>query len=240
MNDLYVFWTGDNEIPDIRMDCINSIRANSKANVVLVDNKNLSDYISPCDIHPAYHFLNLAHKADYLRCYFMHHFGGGYCDIKKVSNSWEPSFSLLSNDDNLMCVGYPEVNRWGVGNLYKSYKLLNKSNMELLKKQALYRFYQLNYKKLIGNCAFIFKPNTPITQEWWNSLNMRLDYLLPDLQKNPAKYPKDYRGKFYDGVRSDYAVPWSFILADIIQPLSYKYRNCISRSLPKPDFNNYQ
>ena len=74
---IWVFWTGDNEIPQIRKKNIESMKNKSGAEIILVTSGNLSEYIAVEKIHPAYNFLNFAHKADYLRCYFMHHFGGG-------------------------------------------------------------------------------------------------------------------------------------------------------------------
>lgn len=240
MNKIYIFWTGDNPIPNIRLKSIEKMQNNSQSEIVLVDNQNLNQFISPDELHPAYTYLNLAHRADYLRCFFMHHFGGGYCDIKQINTSWVPSFNLLCSSSDLLCVGYQEVNRWGVANLYTSTLQMNGSLHSKLINMAKYRFYQLNYKSLMGVCAFIFKPNSSLTTAWWDSLNRRLDNLLPELQKNPAKYPKERGGHEYDGSISQYPVPWNYILGDILQPLSFKYRSVISRTLPPPDFKHYQ
>jgi len=240
MNKIYIFWTGDNPISETRLKSIEKMRINSKSQIILVDKNNLDQYINPNELHPTYEYLNLAHRADYLRCFFMHHFGGGYCDIKQINDSWAPSFDLLKNSDELLCVGYQEVNHHGVANLYNSAVQLNRSNYKKLKAKIKYRYYQLNYKSLIGNGAFIFKPNSSLTKEWWNSLNYRLDELLPELQLHPAKSPKERGGQEYDGSLSKYPVPWSYILADILHPLSFKYRSVISRTLPPPKFTDYE
>lgn len=240
MNNIYIFWTGENIIPEVRLKSIETMRTSSQSNIILVNSKNLHQFVAPSDIHPAYEYLNLAHKADYLRCYFMHHYGGGYCDIKQINDSWTPSFKLLNNSDDLLCVGYQEINRWGVANIYNSALQLNFSKYKKVSAKVMYRFYQLNYKKLIGNGAFIFKPYSDFTQEWWDILNARLDDLMPELKLNPAIYAKDRRGHEYDGTISNYAVPWTYILGDILQPLSFKYRSVISRTLPPPKFTDYQ
>lgn len=240
MNDIYIFWTGDNTIPEVRLKSIETMKTNSQSNIILVNNDNLHQFVAPNNIHPAYKYLNLAHKADYLRCYFMHNYGGGYCDIKQINDSWTPSFDLLNHSNDIFCVGYQEVNRGGVANIHHSALMLNQSMFNKVKTKAMYRFYQLNYKKLIGNCAFIFKPKSDLTQEWWDILNTRLDGLLPALKCNPARHPKDRRGHEYDGAVSNYAVPWSYILGDIIQPLSFKYKASISRTLPPPKFTDYE
>ena len=240
MYNIYIFWTGDNPIPEVRLKSIEVMNTNSQSDIVLVDNDNLHQYIDSNDIHPAYEYLNLAHKADYLRCYFMHHFGGGYCDIKQINDYWRPSFELLNSRDDLFCIGYQEVNRWGVANIYKSADQLNLAIYKKFASKIMYRFYQLNYKSLIGNCAFIFKPNSNLTQEWWDILNTRLDELLPALRLNPAKHAKERGGHEYDGIISNYPVPWTYVLGDILQPLSFKYRSAISRTLPPPKFTDYQ
>lgn len=240
MNNIFTFWTGDNEIPTIRKESLKIMARNSRAKIILIHPKNINEYMDIKNIHPAYHHLNLAHRADYLRCYFMHYYGGGYCDIKKINDSWIPSFNLLEQNKNLIAVGYQEINRWGVANLYNSSKQLNEAKTERIKSKIRYRFYQLNYKSLIGNGAFIFKPQTDLTNEWFEILNFRLDNLYSELKKYPAKYPKERKGHNYDGYISNYPVPWTYLLGDILQPLSFKYKKYISRTLPLLDFKNYQ
>lgn len=239
---IYVFWTGSNEIPEVRKKGIEAIKKKSGVDVVLVDQYNLYEYVPVEKIHPAYQFLNFAHRADYLRCYFMHHFGGGYCDIKRIHDPWIPYFKLLSNNNNnILGVGYKEVSRHGVANIYQSSLALGDSNVfNQILTPLRWRLMQLRYRSLIGNCAFIFKPQSEFTDLWWSELNSRLDFILPRLIKHPALHPKERPGHTYDGVVSKYPVPWSWILGDILHPLSYKFRHRLLRCLPPPDFINYQ
>ena len=236
---IFCFWTGENDIPDIRMESIESFTA-SGLEVCLVTNDNLHEYIHEDDLHPAYYSLNLAHRADYLRVYFMHHFGGAYCDIKKIEHSWLDVFEELESNDSLLAAGYPEVGRWGVGNCYHSAVLLDENRFKKTYSYFQWRFLQLNYKKLIGNSAFIFKPNTVITQEWWNEVNNRLDVLSNKLLIRPAKSPKERMGTVYNGIVSDYPVPWSYLLGDILAFITLKHANKVLKTLPTPDFENYQ
>ena len=240
-NVIYIFWTGSNEIPQVRKDSINSIKEKSGAEVVLVGESNIYEYIHPGKIHEAYPLLNLAHRADYLRCYFMHHFGGGYCDIKSISGSWTPYFDLLRQDHNLLGVGYKEANRHGVANICQSQAILDGCKAHTDVSAFLkWRLMQLRYRKLIGNGAFIFKPRSDITNLWWRELNHRLDFILPRLIKNPAQHPKERPNHVYDGIVSQYPVPWTWILGDILHPLSYKFRKKLLRVLPPPNFKDYQ
>jgi len=236
---IFCFWTGENEIPDIRRESIESF-ATSGLELCLVTNDNLHEYIHEDDLHPAYYNLNLAHRADYLRVYFMHHFGGAYCDIKKIEHSWLDAFEGLENNDNLLAAGYPEVGRWGVGNCYESSVLLNENRFKKTYSYFKRRFLQLNYTKLIGNGAFIFKPNTVITQAWWSEVNKRLDTLSDKLLIFPAELPKERMGSVYNGVISNYPVPWSYLLGDVLAPIVLKNRNKVLKTLPPPCFENYQ
>ena len=239
MNKIYVFWTGTNDMSPNRINSLKSM-SNSGCEIVLLNTSNLNKYINDDRLHPAYRYLNLAHKADYLRCYFMTKFGGGYCDIKEINDSWVDYFALLKSSSVLWGVGYKEVGAYGVAELYHSSKQLNQSAISITKSYLQWRFLQLNYTRLIGLCAFIFKPNNSFVDDWWSQLNKRLDYLLPSLVKNPSIYPKERMGMIYNGVKSLYPVPWSYLLGDIFHPLAFKYRKYLSKSLPPPNFNNYQ
>jgi len=236
---LYTFWTGENDIPEKRKECLNSM-INSGLNVVLINNKNIGEYLDLDSLHPAYFKLNLAHRADYLRAYFMHHYGGAYSDIKKINESWVPACERLSQSEKLYACGYAEINRHNVGNIYQSTMLRKDSKLNVNFSYIKWRWLQLNYKKTIGNCAFVFKPYSPITEAWWVELNRRLDVLLPELEEFSAGYPKERIGHFYDGVISKYPVPWTFILGDILQPLTLKYTAYVLKELPLPLFINYQ
>jgi hypothetical protein len=83
MHNIYVFWTGDNDMSSNRIKCLEDLKKRSEANVILVNNKNLHEYILKSNpLHPSYGYLSETHKSDYLRTYFMHFHGGGYSDVK--------------------------------------------------------------------------------------------------------------------------------------------------------------
>ena len=73
---IWCFWTGDNDITPNRARNLESMKK-ILGNVQLVSNKNLEDYIVPKDPIPdAYWNLSYTHRADFLRFYFMYHYGG--------------------------------------------------------------------------------------------------------------------------------------------------------------------
>ena len=236
---IYTFWTGSNEMPEIRRASFESMR-NTNCQVILINQQNIDNYLDRKKIHPAYWHLNLAHRADYLRCYFMRHFGGGYADIKRINHSWVECFEELAMQDDLWAIGYREVNRHGIANIYQSSCQLKDCAWNRWRTWLHWRWMQLHYKQMIGICAFIFKPNNRLVDEWWKELNERMDWLLPQLEKNPAKYPKERFGHVYEGKVSAYPVPWSYLLGDILHPLVLKYNNHVSNVLPPPDFSEYQ
>ena len=213
---IYLFWTGTNPMSENRLKGLDSLKKTSEVEVRLVTVNNLNDYIlHHHPLHPAYEYLSLVHKSDYLRCYFMLHFGGGYSDIKQTFNTWKKSFSKLNNSD-FWCLGYAEEGFWCTPNI----------NGKIGKDIQKY-FYLL-----IGNGAYIFKPYSPIAIEWMRELNKRTDDLTPKL----TQYPGDVFGK-----NPGYPVGWSYILGQILHPILLKYHEkIIQDNAIKPDMNNYR
>jgi hypothetical protein len=199
---IYIFWTGHNDISENRLKGINSLRRLSGVEVVLITPENLDVYIlDDYPLHPAYQYLSLIHKSDYLRCYFMLHHGGGYADIKPCLRSWKSLFNILNNSDNKWCISERERFVGGVPDI--------KGQIGIDMKKY--------HNNLITNCVFIYKPNSPILREWMEETHNRLDQLLLKLQENP--------GNQYGS--ADYPVPWSFIMAQIMHPLVLKYHERI-------------
>ncbi|MDO4764116.1 MAG: capsular polysaccharide synthesis protein [Flavobacteriaceae bacterium] len=80
---VYCFWTGDNEITENRKRCLDEMKEKIGYPIVLITKDNLANYILPeHPLHKAYDFLSAVHKSDYLRAYFMHHYGGGTAILK--------------------------------------------------------------------------------------------------------------------------------------------------------------
>ena len=138
---IYIFWTGNNEITPNRLKGIESLKKNSGVRVQLITPNNLNDYIVKDDPLPeAYNYLSLVHKADYLRTYFMYHYGGGYADIKLYKHSWIEAFEQLENSD-AYAIGYKEVGWWGAAN-------------QTVKEKSLKNDLAIYWRYLIGNCAY--------------------------------------------------------------------------------------
>ena len=98
-----------------------------------------------------------------------------------------------------------------------------------------------NHKNLIGISYFIYKPYTPLTQEWYYNLNKRIDYYYEDLKKHPAKYPRESKNgspiPSWEGPtqKTKYPIKWNRILGQINYPLQLKYLKHIEYGIPKPN-----
>jgi hypothetical protein len=219
-NNIFVFWTGNNEMSEIRMHCLENIKKQSCCNVILVTPDNLKDYILPeVPLHEAYEYLHLTHKADYLRTYFMNFHGGGYCDIKRVKGSWVPYFDqLLESDENIYICGYPEISGGVARNVPSS-----------------------AYRELIGNGAYICKPMTPLTQEWYNDMITLLDTKLVTLRKYHTNLPSILTNVELAKGSKNYPIRWTQMLGEIFHKLCYnKYKDNLLRTLPRIHFSGYR
>ena len=224
---IFSFWNGP-EMSESRKECYHQLsNALFKNGIehILITEENIYEYvcISEEPLHKSYPYLSSTHKSDYLRCYFMHFFGGGYTDIKQINGDWNTAFTNIFHNINieseLWASGYPEICPDSVANI-------SSENPEL------YQILRNNYKLLIGCCNFICKPNSPLTTEWYNTVCNILDNKYELLQKYPARHVRE---GFQDGYDSLYPYPikWTEILGNVFHPLIYKYREHIDYQCPK-------
>lgn len=217
---IYVFWVGDDDIPPIRMNGIESLKRYSGVEVKIITLDNLSDYIVDNDPLPEeFNHLCFVHRADYLRTYFMYHHGGGYADIKPNTGSWVRAFNRLDSS-SAYAIGYPEVGFEGVAN--------QNIDNELLRHDT--HFY---WRYMIGNENYIFRPHTKFAAEWLTECKRRVIGFSNELRLHPAQDPR--------GKTGGYPVPWSYILGQIFHPLCLKYHDKLlkDKSL-MPSFENYR
>jgi hypothetical protein len=212
MNKIYCFWTGSNEITPNRVNCLEQLKATTNCEVILVTKDTLPNYILPDHpLHEAYQYLSETHKADYLRTYFMNFYGGGYTDIKYTTGSWTPAFDDLHNSDAWMN-GYKEGDSGCIA----------------------YPPVAEYWNELIGNGAYIAKPRTPLTEEWYSAMITFLDSRLEKLRLNPARYPRDgYSGS------TNYPIAWAEMLGFIFHRVSFTYRDKLLKTVPTPIFHSY-
>jgi hypothetical protein len=206
---IFLLWTGLNKPSHARLRCIYSYLSRSGVNITLITHENLHDWVrSP--IHPAYPFLSCTHRADYLRAYLMHNYGGGYSDIKHCNFDWRPHFDLLSSTESALMAGYPE-----------------NSATDIASEQDLIRN---SYANLPGMCHFIFKPTSTITTKWLSDVEQILTANFDDLANNPGTYHPRAIKQSYHGrnpilrlayAHKKYPLSWNQLLGSILHPIMH-------------------
>ena len=220
---IFLFWTGDNDMSPNRKRCLETFYANNSCDIVFVDNTCLQKWLL-YDLHPAYPYLSYTHRADYLRCYFMHYYGGGYSDIKACSFDWSPYFNRLFSSPSLLMCGYRESRAEHIASSCNSIRLA--------------------YQFLPGMGHFIFKPQSPLTLRWISLVHSSLDALMDRLVLYPGTYhPRAVLGgvhgheilpkiRYYG---SRYPLQWNSILGRILHPLSFEFQANLCLSMPAVD-----
>jgi len=216
---LTMFWVGGGQMSENRVRGVQSVRTlNPGLKVRLITDSSVESILVPgFPLHPAYQHLALTHKSDYLRCYVMHHHGGGYCDVKAIRDSWEPAFRRIERNPNVWALGYRELS-------YATATELPGAIQEDVRR---------NFFRVIGNGAFIMRAHTPLTAEWFAELNRRLDHWAPEL----ARHPGGVRGGEEGG---DYPIPKHALLGDILGPIGLKYhQHLLQDETIRPGFHDY-
>jgi hypothetical protein len=217
---IYVFWTGTNEMSENRKQCLENLKRASECQVLLITPRNLNQYIIPGHpLHEAYEYLSYTHRADYLRTYFMHFHGGGYSDIKKTPASWVPAFEEIENDEKMYINGYREKRPGDI------------ANPDVLKTHS--------YDKFIGNGAYIVRPNTAFTQQWYDEMMKLLDSKIEGLRKyhksGVEKHPQECRER-----NPNYPIEWNEMLGRIFHKVQGDYMKNVAYSVPYPIVTDYR
>lgn len=214
---IYCFWTGENEMSDNRKRNLETLYTKADVEIQLVTAKNLHKYVLPnVPLHDCYPNLSDVHKSDYLRCYFMHHLGGGYHDIKACENSWKTCFQKLNQSENKWIAGFTELKPQHVASVGG----------------RLQNTLEQHFLQLIGTSAFICKPNSPFTTIWWHQLNEVLDNKQMALLQNPGNILGDNVG---------YPLQWTEILGNIFHPNILYFRSHVLHDENlRPSFANYR
>lgn len=222
---IFCVWTGDELMSQNRLKALWSIFKNTACPIAFITKDTLPHWINPeHPLHPAYEYLSSTHKSDYLRCYLMHHYGGGYSDIKYTTSNWIPYFEQLELSADAMALGYSELAH-GIPHL------LGPEGTTI----------RAAHKELIGLCAFIFKPQSILSAIWYEKLHALLDQKLPLLQNHPGRFPLDQTGlQLPDGSISLYPLRWAEILGEILHPLLFRYKIQLIKAPIEPLFSEYR
>ena len=223
---LFTAWMGPENMTHNRILALNSIVYNCSVPVHFISKDNLNSWIHPdFPLHSSFPYLSAVHQCDYLRCYVLHVYGGGYTDLKPSFHNWNLFFDRLQNSDNMYGAGYTEIGEHGVACVGGELEFEMKKN----------------YLKLIGMCSLIFYPLSNFTFKWFDNMHNILDYKLSLLISNPAKHPLDHLGALFEGGHiSTYPVQWTELGGNILHPLIYDNYNKFLHLDMAPVFYNYR
>ncbi|HRW17338.1 MAG TPA: hypothetical protein P5181_00675 [Dermatophilaceae bacterium] len=196
---VFTFWTGDNDLTPNRRASLERMRETIGLPVVLVTPDTLPDWIVPNHpLHAAYQHLSLVHRSDYLRAYFLHHHGGGYCDIKQPVESWAAAAQSLRDHPDTWLLASPVEHASWVG------RHPGRLGADLRR----------HYRLIGASGSFLGRAGNPLTAEWVRELDRRLDYFAPQL----AAFPGEIRGEVVG-----YPISWNVLLNHVLHPLCLKH-----------------
>lgn len=223
---LFSAWMGPGAMSDARASALNSIVLHCGVPFNFISNHNIQWWLHPdFPLHPTFPLLSAVHQCDYLRCYVLHVYGGGYTDIKPTNHNWKRFFFQFQASEKKFGAGYTEVGPQGVARVGGP---LEEAMMQ-------------NYQNLIGVCSLIMVPRSPFTMSWYSQIIDLLDQKSEEIVKNPARHPQDHFGaQFQDGSVSAYPLAWTAVGGDILHPLVFQNHDAFLHLDMTPFFSNYR
>jgi len=214
---IYAFWTEDNELTARRKTNLEILKSKCGTELKFLNYNEIPNYELPDHkFHKAYKYLSATHKSDYLRTYFMHFYGGGYCDIKRAEWDWNEQFDFLNQSDY-----------WITG-----YRLRGITDLAVSPADINSNLIRDNWNLILGYGAMICKPNTPFTKYWFDLMTDILDKKIDQLKENPAMHVRDRTG--WRGTNSNYPLSWAEIGPEIFMKSCYTYKDKLCYQLPCP------
>ena len=224
---VFIVWFG-RKISNNRLSALNSLIKNIKVPYILITEDNYLLFEKKNNkIHKAFKYLSGNHKSDYLRSYLLHHYGGGYHDIKFRNKDWKNEWKTF-RDKKIWIKSRPE-------------RLPHHIGYDIDKPQT--KVVQEKYKELGTMCWVICRPKTPYTQELINKINKKLDIHYKNIKKFPSINPSGYYAdKPFEKVKNKNAYPlrWLELMGEHFHLLMYKYKNHINLELPDAELRSYK
>lgn len=199
-NVIWSFWIGDNPLTPARRAALKSMREmNPETPVELIGLDRLGEFVlNDHPLHPAFEFLSLNHRSDYLRAYFLYHFGGGYSDIKGLVSPWADALTTLRRSGG----------KWMAGTALTGAKWAGNPPGRLGRHVSRY------FEEILSGTTLGGRARNPLCAEWLREIERVLDYAQPALEESP--------GKIW-GADSSYPLEWMALQGNILQPLCLKY-----------------
>jgi|688.fasta_scaffold00094_77 hypothetical protein len=220
---IFIFWTGNNPITQKRKINVEQLKNSVGVPVLMIDVNNLNSFVlAGHPLHEGYQYLSETCKSDYLRSYFTHFYGGGYCDIKASKGSWASGFDEIQGNPDIYLNGSPEIGPGGIP------------------AECGTRVQNL-WSNLVSVCSFICRSKTPLSYKLYNEIKSKMDSKLNLLIKYPSKSTIDHTGKILeDGTVSKYPITWGEIMAVIFHPIQADFIPNIRNTLPNLIYQDYR
>ena len=220
---IYVCWFGgyNKKLPLMgykRFLAFKSLVETISVPIILITNYNYESFIKEeYPLHESFKYLSGVHKSDYFRVYMLHHYGGGYHDVKWRDTGWEDEWKK----DNWTKNG----NIWMYGR--------RESNENAIAYPPGKKYIQKEYNKLVTMGWIICKKKTKFTEDLIN----KVDNILTDNYDKLIKFPGVVSSGYYyqnpfDLVKENsYPLRWLEILGEVFHPLMLKYNDKIKFGL---------
>ena len=227
---VFICWFGGYQVenPEMspkRFEAFKSLVKNIGVPVILITKDNYKNFIKNTHpLHKSFEYLTGNHKSDYLRSYFLHHYGGGYHDIKFRSKDWKECWGEWLKDDNIWMYGRREKYEGAIG--YPPGK----------------KYLQKEYNKLATMGWIICKPNTEYTKRLLTKIEEILEEKYEKLLKKPGYNSGGYYSEnpFQLAPENSYPLRWLEIMGEIFHPMMLEYKEYIKFGLPDADYKSYK
>lgn len=230
---VWCYWEGS-AMNENRKKSFQYLTRNIGVPVFLVTRENLDHLIrDDHPLHPAFPFLSVVHRSDYIRAYLLHYYGGGWHDIKATEVSFADCWKYFK-DPNIYLIGRPET-----------------PNGPAKVTDAYGNYMPDKWQDLVAVPAWIGRGNTDFTVDLLTQIEQVLDQNLDLLKKHPAKHPREKHvharnflhriqltiKAYWSGRNLDYPLDWT-LFGNVFHPLVYKYKHNICRELPQDKRKN--
>ena len=242
----YGIWFGDKMQGD-RLKVFEQLKKNIGTEFVLITTENVEEFEHEgYPFHPLVKYslknkkgLSGVHMSDYLRIYISYHFGGAYHDIKlrlkdqSISHCW-----TYFNDSNIWIVGMPNKGGPAGHDEVKRY-ILEYENLGgefIFTQDCGWDRANSVDDRLIGNGAWIARPNTDIFRKVNEFAERRLDRWMNKVIQHPVE---NFGRCCQSGEVPGYPVPWAALQGSIFHPYQAVYFSHINRGMPRYQFASY-
>lgn len=230
---IWCFWAGGS-MNDSRALSFRMMRENIGVPVCLITPENIDQFINEnSPLHPSFPYLSAVHQSDYIRTYLLHHYGGGWHDVKATKVSFKEVWEGFI-DPNVYLIGKPEIE----GGPAKIHDEEGRWMPDL-------------WKELVSVVSWVGKSKTPFSKALMENIDTYLDKNLQLLKKHPGKHPREKRietNNFFSksfkkliyriqGRNVDYPLPWT-VFGNIFHPMNYRFRQNILKTLPVDSIKN--